>query len=442
MRSGAPALLGVLLATGGAAAAPASPVTPGHAPQPAASAHAPQPAAAGHAPVASPSTATNPTSAPAASASPATAAAAPGPSCIERIPEGKTRPQISEKFPDRGLSGHVATLQVVVPHGKGETVLPSGIRLQAAGEAVRALERAGFVIPSPDGPAAPKMNDSSAGDRVETTVRIPFVLLPPKSGRHTLTLPPVPITLQRASGDIVTVCTAPHDVLVEDPTANTPNPNPHDNPAPRRQREVWKLAKTVLGVGLVALVVGGLFAWLIGKWIRRPRPVPPPPPPRPPWEVALEELFDIRHAGLVKALRFTDHYDRVSNAIRRYLGDRYGFDGLECTTRETLTLLREVRPEIGVMQQISGFLRQADLVKFARLTPTAEECSQVLDLGEEIVRRTVPAPGEQTFVPATESPGDDAQDDADARAAEPAPAADGAEPVDDPTQPPDEEKKP
>jgi hypothetical protein len=124
----------------------------------------------------------------------------------------------------------------------------------------------------------------------------------------------------------------------------------------------------------------------------------------------MEELFDIRHAGLVKSQRFTDHYDRVSNAIRRYLGDRYGFDGLECTTRETLALLRDVRPQIAVMPHISGFLRQADLVKFARLTPTAAECTQALELGEEIVQRTVPAPGERTLVPGAEPPEDDADD--------------------------------
>ena len=40
---------------------------------------------------------------------------------------------------------------------------------------------------------------------------------------------------------------------------------------------------------------------------------------------------------------------------------------------------------------IERFMRKADLVKFARLTPTAEECRTALDLGEEIVRRTIPA---------------------------------------------------
>jgi hypothetical protein len=118
--------------------------------------------------------------------------------------------------------------------------------------------------------------------------------------------------------------------------------------------------------------------------------VPPPPPPRPPWEVAIEDLLDVRHAELVQNGRHVEHYDRVSYIVRRYCGDRYGFDGLESTTREMLSVLRRVVPPIPVLDEIERFLRHADLVKFARLTPTTEECNQALERGEEIVRRTVP----------------------------------------------------
>ena len=62
--------------------------------------------------------------------------------------------------------------------------------------------------------------------------------------------------------------------------------------------------------------------------------MPPPPPPRPPWEVAFEELDAVRHAGLVDEGRYAEHFDRVCDAVRKYLGGRYGFDGLETTTDE------------------------------------------------------------------------------------------------------------
>src|SRR5690606_37750065 len=120
-----------------------------------------------------------------------------------------------------------------------------------------------------------------------------FVPLPKKPGRNELVLPPLPIAISRASGELMTLCTAPHPVTVEDPIANEPNPKPKQNPDPLRQREEWTAAKNAAIVASVALVLGALLAWLIGRWLKRPRPAPPPPPPRPPWEVAHEALFDL-----------------------------------------------------------------------------------------------------------------------------------------------------
>jgi hypothetical protein len=307
--------------------------------------------------------------------------------CIQRITEGKKPPKLSEKFPTRGLSGHAATLEVTVDHLKGEEVLPGGFRI-TDGDARSALEAAYFFLPDPKGEAAPSVERTKQG--TSTTVKVALVPLPKEPGRQTLELPPLPITIARANGEVITVCTRPHELVLEDPIANTPDPKPKPNPVPRRQLEEWVLLKQLVIGGLVALVVGMLAAWAISRWRRRPRPAKPGPPPRPPWEVALEELHDIRHAGLIKAHRYSEHFDRVSDTIRKYLGDRYDFDGLESTTREALALLGAMTPLPQPLDRIKAFLRQADLVKFANLTPTEEDCEQALARGEEIVRSTRP----------------------------------------------------
>jgi hypothetical protein len=103
-------------------------------------------------------------------------------------------------------------------------------------------------------------------------------------------------------------------------------------------------------------------------------------------------LHDLRHAGLTREGRYAEHFDRVSDIVRRYLGDRYGFDGLESTTREMLGELRRTTPRIVVLDEIERFLRQADLVKFAGLKPGEPECVNALSEAAVIVERTVPAP--------------------------------------------------
>ena len=75
----------------------------------------------------------------------------------------------------------------------------------------------------------------------------------------------------------------------------------------------------------------------------------------------------------------------------QYLGARFGFDGLESTTDETLAALRRL-PYFGLpMPEVAGFLQQCDLVKFADLTPSLEECQRALTAAEKMVRATMPA---------------------------------------------------
>lgn len=205
-----------------------------------------------------------------------------------------------------------------------------------------------------------------------------------------MTLPPIPIAVARASGEQVTVCTRPHTIVVEDPIASALDPKVKKNPPPRPQREEWVTAERVaagaLGGALLALVV----AWLVRRWLRRPKPEPYVPP-KLPWIAALEELDAIRGSSLLADGKTDEYFDRVSDCVRKYLGARYGFDGLESTTDEMRGLLKRVRPQVPELPKIADFLADCDLVKFARMVPTESDCLELLGRGEEIVRRTTPA---------------------------------------------------
>ncbi|MDB4943855.1 MAG: hypothetical protein JWP97_3389, partial [Labilithrix sp.] len=330
--------------------------------------------------------------------------------CVESIPRGAQHPIVTDVFPIRGTSGWAATLQVTVKHGKGERVLPAGLDLGGAVEAKKYLQKAGFAIPEQDGGAGAQLwtdPEDKNGAFAVTHLELPLVLLPEKPGRNTLELPPLPVAIARSNGEIATVCTHPHLVAVEDPTANTPQAAPRGNPPPRPQREEWTALKKALLWSAVGLVVGAVLAYFIVRQMRKPKPVPPPPPPRPPWEVALEKLEHVRRAGLLDEGRDAEYFDRVSDAVRGYLGARFGFDGLESTSDEILASLKKqaggfVRletaeadamgaPTPGVpLAEIRSFLGDCDLVKFANLRPSPEQCSSALVSGEHIIRATMP----------------------------------------------------
>jgi hypothetical protein len=326
----------------------------------------------------------------------------PGSACIEHVPEGKARPEIKEVFPERGRAGYAAVLSIQIPHGLGETVLPGGFKLQLDSPEGKALTQAQFVIPALDGPAAPRIVRRETEGPAQTTVELSFVPLPKEPGPHTLTLPSVPIAIARASGELLTICTSPHSLAVDDPTASIAAATPRPNPAPLRQTEVWTAAKNVALGALIALPLGALIAFLVSRWLRRERPQPPPPPPRPAWEVALEALARVRQKRLIEQGLTTQHFAEVSLAVRDYLGQRFGFDGLESTTREILENLDRTKPDAELLVEIEALLRRADLVKFANLTPEAAECEIALTRGEHIVRSTVarPPPPSVSSVPA------------------------------------------
>ena len=323
-----------------------------------------------------------------------------------------------DTFPNRGTSGWAATLSITVRHGKGERVLPSGLDLSSAVEAKKVLKQAGFVIPDQDGGAGAQIwtePDDPQKPGATTHLELPVVLLPPEPGRNMMMLPPLPVAVARANGEIATVCTHVHPVMVEDPIANTPNAMPKENPAGIPQREEWTALKKALGWGALGLLIGAILAVLVWRKLNQPKPAPPPPPPRPPWEVALEELDEVRHAGLLEVDRYGEYFDRTSDAIRRYLGARFGFDGLESTTDEILAALKKqaggfirfdaplrtgsdglprpsFAPAPGIsIDRVAGFLRECDLVKFANLTPSPEQCAKSITTGEAIVRGTMPS---------------------------------------------------
>ncbi|MDH5676717.1 MAG: hypothetical protein OEZ06_31660 [Myxococcales bacterium] len=154
-----------------------------------------------------------------------------------------------------------------------------------------------------------------------------------------------------------------------------------------------------IGGGLLGAALIALLTWLFMRWwSRRERPEPPPPPPRPPWELAVERLAALRKrkASMIDAGQGAQFVDEVSDVVRDYLGAHFGFDGLETTTDEMLSLLRARNAPLAMLQEVSGYLGRCDLVKFAKVEPDADEVDLIFAKAQDIVLFNSPkgTPGE------------------------------------------------
>lgn len=319
--------------------------------------------------------------------------------CLERIPQGAKRPKIEERYPGEAIAGYETTLELDIDHGQGETPLASGFRVAPNSDLDKALRAAGFLIAETDAGGTFSVETSKEGDRALTKVKLPVIVAPTQSGTRSLILPQMPISISRANGDSMTVCTRVHLVTVTDPTAGEDDPMPHPNPPPRAQIEPWPLMKWIL----LAIVAALLLLSALAYWIRKQMLLAAPDAEkvkRLPWDEALLELEALRAsplydsragAGAIRA----ELFDRVSDTVRKYLGARYGFDGLgfdglETTTDEMMTLLARVRPGVPRIDLVRTFLDECDLVKFARVEPAIADCDQALHRAESIVRATTP----------------------------------------------------
>jgi hypothetical protein len=195
-------------------------------------------------------------------------------------------------------------------------------------------------------------------------------------------LGPVRVRITSATGELIDLSSEPRSIEVQSLIANEPDPQLKPPTAPVIVEQDDYRPLFALGA-LLALALGALLAWLfIRWWQKRDRPEAPLPPPPPPWETALAELRELeqRRAAAISEGRTEEWVDAVSDSIRNYLGNRFGFHGLESTTDEIGTELGRIESLAIAPREAIAFLGQCDLVKFAKAS-LAEEASRAL-IGE------------------------------------------------------------
>jgi len=203
-------------------------------------------------------------------------------------------------------------------------------------------------------------------------------------GEHTV--PSVPLTYLGGGGAVRTAHSPAVKLRIKSLIANEPEPALKPDSAPVRVYEDRLWPAYLLG-GLMAAGAGLLLGfWLRRRWRDR-KIVRPLPPPRPAHEIAFEKL-DRLGASLQPDMDLRPFYFELSETLREYLGNRFGFDSLELTTDELMAELQR-RPHRSLLTgQLHGWLSACDLVKFAKIAPTESEARGALETAIQIVTAT------------------------------------------------------
>ena len=151
----------------------------------------------------------------------------------------------------------------------------------------------------------------------------------------------------------------------------------------------WWLTLRWFALGLGVIALAGLGYWIYrrkkqGKGLLPVREIPP----RPPHEVALERLDQLRDSDLLEKGEIKQYYIEVSEIIRQYIEGRYFIIAMEMTTTEVLEGLSSAELPEEDFQSFSDFLNRCDLVKFAKVIPSENQNREILEMAYDIVHRT------------------------------------------------------
>ena len=85
----------------------------------------------------------------------------------------------------------------------------------------------------------------------------------------------------------------------------------------------------------------------------------------PPHQAALQEIERIKNEKVWQKGQPKEYYTELTDAIRTYIRDRFGFNALEMTSSEIIDKLLEIKDKDAI-SDLRFLFQTADLVKFAK----------------------------------------------------------------------------
>ena len=136
----------------------------------------------------------------------------------------------------------------------------------------------------------------------------------------------------------------------------------------------WEDWYGLIACSFLALPLLGLLIYLIVR-IRDNKPIIRKikvEPKLPPHQAAMKEIERIKTEKVWQKGQSKEYYTELTDAIRTYIKDRFGFNALEMTSSEIIDQLLEMNDKEAI-SDLKLLFQTADLVKFAKHNPQMNE---------------------------------------------------------------------
>ena len=95
-------------------------------------------------------------------------------------------------------------------------------------------------------------------------------------------------------------------------------------------------------------------------------------PKLPPHQLAMQEIERIKSEKVWQKGQSKEYYTELTDAIRTYIKNRFGFNALEMTSSEIIDKLLQMNDKDAI-SDLRSLFQTADLVKFAKHSPLMNE---------------------------------------------------------------------
>lgn len=151
----------------------------------------------------------------------------------------------------------------------------------------------------------------------------------------------------------------------------------------------WLLAhRNYFAWGLLGLILLTILIYLIRKTLRKKEQAETFVPKEAADIVANRKLKELQAKKLWENDKVKAYYSELSYIIREYIENRYEINALELTTDENLLLIRVKIKEENLLSKLATLFKAADLAKYAKQKPLAEENKEALQSAFYFVEAT------------------------------------------------------
>lgn len=146
-------------------------------------------------------------------------------------------------------------------------------------------------------------------------------------------------------------------------------------------------------LGFLILAVAGyyLYQYYLKKQAEKTETEEPatftPTPFSNPLKEFQQAIEELENAELNNREDFKAFYIDLGDAIRQYYESLYNLPALESTSRELLAMLKNGSIDEDLIADTRAVLQEADMVKFAKFTPTKEQADRALEKAHNFLER-------------------------------------------------------